>query len=111
MTPQSCGAIPRRRPIRNDQAMSAPPAASRRSATALRPYLYTVITIGTLVFVAAGVGTARAPYPLAWMALAALALVSAWFRLNFKSVSATVGIDDTFCITAALLFGPGPATL
>jgi putative nucleotidyltransferase with HDIG domain len=85
-------------------------AIGQRSRT-LRVYLQVVVAIGTLAFAGAAFEAARTPQPLAWMSLAALALVSAWLRLSFKTISATVGIDDTFCITAALLFGPGPATV
>ena len=40
-------------------------------------------------------------------ASSALVLLAGWFRLNFASVSATIGIDDTFLIATALLFGTG----
>src|SRR3954466_3131244 len=78
---------------------------------AIRGYLLAVVAIGSVVLVQALFAAARTPQPLAWVALAALALLSGWFRLSFKSVSATAGIDDTFWIAAALLFGPGVATL
>src|SRR6185295_7827574 len=41
----------------------------------------------------------------------ALAILTGFFRLNFAAVSASIAIDDTFLMTAALMFGPGPATL
>ncbi len=77
----------------------------------MRLYLQAVIATGSVVLIEAGVGAVRTPHPEAWLALAGLALLSGWFRLSFKSVSATIGIDDTFCIATALLFGPAPATL
>jgi len=91
--------------------MSAASPVSSRKTHVFRLYLSAITALGAVVLVRAAIEAARAPQPLAWMTLAMLALVSAWCRLNFKSVSATVGIDDTFCITAALFFGPGPATL
>jgi putative nucleotidyltransferase with HDIG domain len=78
---------------------------------AIRLYLQVVVAAGSFVLVQALFGAARTPQPLAWLTLAALALLSGWFRLSFTSVSATVGIDDTFCIGGALLFGPSVATL
>jgi len=86
-------------------------SGSGKASSALQFYLRSVVAVGSMVLLRAALEAARTPHPLAWMTLAGLALVSAWFRLNLKSISATVGIDDTFCITAALLFGPGPATL
>src|SRR6185436_11831765 len=38
-------------------------------------------------------------------------ILAGWFRMNFASVSATIGIEDTFLIATALLFGPAPPTL
>jgi putative nucleotidyltransferase with HDIG domain len=78
---------------------------------AIRLYLQAVVAMGSIVLAQALFAAARTPQPLAWLMLAALALLSGWFRLSFKSVSATAGIDDTFWIAAALLFGPGVATL
>src|SRR6478672_1259712 len=86
-------------------------SGSGKASSPLQFYLRSVVAVGSMVLLRAALEAARTPHPLAWMTLAGLALVSAWFRLNLKSISATVGIDDTFCITAALLFGPGPATL
>jgi putative nucleotidyltransferase with HDIG domain len=91
--------------------MSKPAKSSAPLSPAIRLYLQVVVAAGSLVLVQALFGAARTPHPLAWLTLAGLALVSGWFRLSFKSVSATVGIDDTFCIAAALLFGPSVATL
>jgi putative nucleotidyltransferase with HDIG domain len=84
---------------------------SKPSSRALRTYLQIVIAAGALVLAYAAVEAMRTPQPLVWLALAGLALLSGWCRLSFKSVSATIGVDDTFSIATALLFGPGPATL
>src|SRR6185295_2405310 len=54
---------------------------------------------------------ARTPSPLWWMALSGAVILAGWFRMNFASVSATIGIEDTFLIATALLFGPAPPTL
>jgi putative nucleotidyltransferase with HDIG domain len=82
------------------------------SALVLRGYLSAVVLAGACVLVDAAFGAVRAPHPVGWLALAALAMVAGSFRLNFASESAAIAIDeDTFVIATALLFGPGPATL
>jgi len=91
--------------------MSHPRVPAGASSRALRAYLTVVVTAGALVLVASAVTAARTPHPLGWLALAALAMLTGSFRLNFASVSANIAIDDTFLFTAALLFGPGPAAL
>jgi len=80
-------------------------------SSALRAYLQVIVSAGALVLLAAGFATIRTPHPLGWLALAALAMSTGSLRMNFASVSANMAIDDTFVITTALLFGPGPATL
>jgi putative nucleotidyltransferase with HDIG domain len=69
------------------------------------------MAVGAAVIVDAAFAAFRTPQPLGWLALAALAMVAGSFRLNFASVSANISIADTFFITIALLFGPGPAAL
>ncbi|MGH9141905.1 MAG: hypothetical protein ACRD2I_12300, partial [Vicinamibacterales bacterium] len=91
--------------------MSKPATSAAPLSPAIRLYLQVVVAMGSLVLVQAMLVAARTPHPLAWLTVAGLALLSGWFRLSVKSVSATVGIDDTFSIAAALLFGPGVATL
>jgi putative nucleotidyltransferase with HDIG domain len=87
------------------------PSGSPASSRALTRYIAVVVAVGTLALVRAMAESVAAPQPLAWLTLSALTLASAWFRVNFKTVSATQGVEDTFCITSTLLFGPGPATL
>jgi putative nucleotidyltransferase with HDIG domain len=91
--------------------MNQPASGSATPSPAMRLYLQGVVAMGSLVLLQSAIGAARTPHPAAWLALAGLALLSGWFRLSFKSVNATIGIDDTFCIATALLFGPAPATL
>ena len=82
------------------------------SAQVLRVYLQAVVLAGAFVLVDAAFEAVRTPHPIQWLALAGLAMVAGSFRLNFASKSANIAIDeDTFFITTALLFGPGPATL
>jgi putative nucleotidyltransferase with HDIG domain len=88
--------------------MKPPPGVS---SPLLRPYVRTVVCVGLVVLAQATSESVRAPWPLAWVTLTVIALVSGWYRLTFTSVDATIGIDDTFWIAIALMFGPGPATL
>ncbi len=51
------------------------------------------------------------PHAREWGVLAALALVASRFPLRVPGRNAWFSISDTFFMTSALLFGPGPATL
>jgi putative nucleotidyltransferase with HDIG domain len=85
---------------------------SASSAQVLRVYMQAVVMAGAFVLVVAAFDAMRTPHPIHWLALAGLAMVAGSFWLNFASESANIAIDeDTFFITTALLFGPGPATL
>jgi len=81
------------------------------SPRALSLYLWVVFAAGALVSIASALTAADTPHPLWWLVLASLAIVTGSFRMKFASVSADIAIDDTFFITTAILFGPGPATL
>ena len=91
--------------------MSDPAARPAPLSGRLRLYIQVVVVAGAIVLLQATLDAARTPQPLAWLTLAGLALLCGWFRMTFSSVAASIGIDDTFCIVTALLFGPGPATL
>ena len=81
------------------------------SPRALSLYLRVVFAAGALVIMASTLTAVHTPHPLWWLALATLAVMTGSFRVNFASVSADIAIDDTFFITTAILFGPGPGTL
>jgi len=77
----------------------------------LRTYLYAVIAVGGAA-VASSLFTLRAaPHPLAWSLFGLLAVAIGRFTINIDSVEASISVADTFFITSALLFGPGPATV
>ena len=84
------------------------PASSSR---ALAVYLVVVVVAGALVLGHSALAAAHTPKPLWWMALGGGVILAGWFRMNFASVSATIGIEDTFLIATALLFGPAPPAL
>src|SRR5207237_4489135 len=48
---------------------------------------------------------------VAWLALAAIAVCTGSFNLNFAANGAQIAIDDMCYMAIAMLFGPGPATL
>jgi putative nucleotidyltransferase with HDIG domain len=89
--------------------MNPSPAPSQSSPRAIRAYIGTVVCAGAVVLALAGADALRHPQPIAWVVLAVLALGSGWYRVVVTAVDATIGIDDTFWIATALLFGPGPA--
>ena len=77
----------------------------------LRLYLIAVGVGGAALLLQSASLSAQTPPPLGWLAMTALTILAGCFRLRFASVSANIAIDDTFFISTALLFGPGPATL
>jgi putative nucleotidyltransferase with HDIG domain len=82
------------------------------SSQALRAYIQAVVLTGAFVLAAAAFDAARTPHPIQWLALAGLAMLTGLFSLTFASESANIAVhEDTFFITTALLFGPGPATV
>jgi putative nucleotidyltransferase with HDIG domain len=82
------------------------------SAQALRVYVRAIVLAGGVVLVDAAFEAVRIPHPIQWLALTAVAMVAGSFRLNFAAKTTAIAIDeDTFVIAAAMLFGPGPATL
>jgi len=84
--------------------------AAVRPSSALRAYLVVVMVAGAMALAHSAIGVAATPLPLAAAASVVLVLIAGWFRLN-SAVSATIGIDDTFLMATALLFGTAPATL
>src|SRR5919106_4037521 len=77
---------------------------------ALRLYLQVLLIAGAIVLAHSAVAAVRSPHYAGWLMCAALAMVAGSFKLNFASVSASISVADTFFITTAVLFGPGPAT-
>jgi putative nucleotidyltransferase with HDIG domain len=77
----------------------------------LRAYLGLVYALGGVVIAFSLTAVLRDPAPPGWLVFAALAIVAGSFKLDFASVSATISVNDTFFITTAVLFGPGPAAV
>src|SRR5512141_2426589 len=78
---------------------------------ALRAYIATVTIVGLAAIAASVAGLPQTPRPLEYVLVAGCALLTGKFRIKIASVHATISVSDTFFITAALLFGPGPATV
>ena len=68
------------------------------SSRALGVYLLVVVVAGALVLGHSVFAAAHTPKPLWWLALGGTVILAGWFRMNFASVSATIGIEDTFLI-------------
>jgi putative nucleotidyltransferase with HDIG domain len=87
-------------------------AADRPSpSAALRTYLIAVSTVGGMMLAQSVYAAAHMPQLVGWLAITALTILAGCFRLRFASVKANIAIDDTFFISTALLFGPGPGIL
>jgi putative nucleotidyltransferase with HDIG domain len=76
----------------------------------LRAYLFAVLSLGALVLGLSVHDVLRTPTP-GWLVFAGLAIVTGSFKIDFASVSASIYVSDTFFITTALFFGPGPAAV
>jgi putative nucleotidyltransferase with HDIG domain len=78
---------------------------------ALTLYTRTVTAIGGAVVVYSLTTIIQMRHPLEWFLFAALAILTASFTIKIASIEATIAVDDTFFITSAMLFGPGPAAV
>jgi putative nucleotidyltransferase with HDIG domain len=84
---------------------------SRSPLTSLDLYVGVIAAIGLLVVGESAIALTHTPHPAEWCALALLALVASRFPLRVPGSNAWLSISDTFFMTSALLFGPGPATI
>ena len=92
-------------------ARRSPARLPAKSQTALRLYVQILVAIGGLVLVRSIAALPHVPHPLEWMAFAFFALATGSFTIRIASIEARMTASDTFYITSALLFGPGPATV
>lgn len=84
---------------------------TRRAIAAVDIYVGVVAAIGLFVLGESVLSLSSTPRATEWGGLAILALVASRFPLRVPGSNAWVSISDTFFMTSALLFGPGPATL
>jgi putative nucleotidyltransferase with HDIG domain len=78
---------------------------------ALRVYVQALLIAGAIVLAHSAVAVVGTPHPVGWLVFAGLAIVAGSFKLNFATVSASISVADTFFITMAVMFGPGPAAV
>src|ERR1700682_5852693 len=90
---------------RHDVKVDSPPSR------ALTVYVQGLTLVGGIIVARSILETGRTPHPTAWLLLAALAILTGSFKINMSSISASMSVADTFFITSALLFGPGPAAV
>lgn len=83
----------------------------RHSLTTVDFYVGAIAAIGLLVIGQSAIALTRTPHLAEWGALGLLALVASRFPLRVPGSNAWLSISDTFFMTSALLFGPGPATI
>lgn len=74
-------------------------------------YVGAIVLAGAVVIGWSALGLPSTPYPREWGVLAGIALVASRFPLRVPGRNAWFSISDTFFMTSALLFGPGPATV
>ena len=83
----------------------------RTVPTPVDVYVGAITAVGVAVVGSSVIGLATTPHVAAWGALAVCAMVASRFPLRVPGTNAWFSISDTFFITSALLFGPGPATV
>jgi putative nucleotidyltransferase with HDIG domain len=78
---------------------------------ALRLYVAIVVAAGGAAVISGVPALVHSPHLLEWALFALFAIVGGSFMFHVASVNASIGVNDTFFIASALLFGPGPASI
>ena len=91
--------------------MNASPQGRRRVYTGLDVYVASVIALGAVVIVASLYELFTASPPAEWMVFTVLGLAAGACAVKIPGMNALVSASDTFFISSAMLFGPGPAIL
>lgn len=79
--------------------------------TGVDAYVAVITIAGAILIGGSALGLPSTPNAREWGILAGLALVASRFPLRLPGSNAWFSISDTFYMTSALLFGPGPATV
>lgn len=82
-----------------------------RHVRPLECFIAVIATAGLAVVCSSLYSLPRTPHAFEWLLFGALALFSGRFALKIPGSSARFSVSDTFFVTSALLFGPGPATV
>jgi len=73
-------------------------------------YVRSVALAGGIVAINSLVHAAYPGHSYEWLAFAVLGIVAGSLTIRVATVEASISVADTFFISAAMLFGPGPAT-
>jgi putative nucleotidyltransferase with HDIG domain len=87
------------------------PKPAEHARTPLQLYVLVIATIGAAVIIESIFALRTTAHPFEWLLFVGLAVLTGSFSMKIASISASLTVSDTFFITAALLFGPAPATL
>ena len=74
-------------------------------------YVGVMAAIGAAIAVWSILRLPQTPHTTEWLLFSGLALVAGRFPLRVPGINVTFAVTDTFFVTSALLFGPGPATI
>ena len=87
------------------------PARPRAFSGALRLYLQAVVAVGAVILALSAVALPATPRPLEGLLFGVLAVIAGSFTIKVAGIEAWMSVADTFFITLAVLFGPGPAAI
>ena len=74
-------------------------------------FLWAVVAAGLIAIGWSVLDVVRHPPGALWWVLVALTIAAAYFPIRMPGFPISVSLAETFTMTAALLFGPGPAAL
>lgn len=78
---------------------------------ALKGYVALVTALGAMSLVASVWALPATPRPFQWLLFIVAGVLAGTYGVKIPGVDVRVSVSDTFFITLAVLFGPGPATL
>lgn len=85
--------------------------SAERRATGARAYMAAVPAAGIAVLLWAVVDVVVAPPPAAWLALAALTILTGSFTVKIPGLVARLSVSEPFVFAATLLFGPAAGAI
>ncbi len=95
--------------------MSTPATATAASpppdTRVLSRYVAAVTALGIFAIAQSSTNLTATPRPVEWLLFSALAIAFGRLSLRLPGVNVHASMSDTFLLTSAVLFGPGPATV